>query len=96
MQGLDRTTNGQSPTLHPPTDGSALARLGSALLRALSAARNRFGAAGIAHARRCRLDQVSPEILRDIGISREDATGVKSQQPELPFFMQSGFGGRRG
>lgn len=32
--------------------------------------------------------------FRDAGLSRDDATGIGSYHPELPFFMQSGFGQR--
>lgn len=33
-------------------------------------------------------------IARDTGMSAEDATGIRAYQPDLPFFMQSGFGKR--
>ena len=33
-------------------------------------------------------------VFRDAGRSRDDATGIGSHQPKLPFFMQSGFGKR--
>jgi uncharacterized protein YjiS (DUF1127 family) len=68
------------------------ARLARLLMRTLWAARPRPGAVTTAHARRCMLDGLSPGILRDIGITREDAAGIASRQAELPFFMQSGFG----
>jgi hypothetical protein len=45
----------------------------------------------------CRLHRgVSDRDLRDAGLSREQALGVANHQPDLPFFMQPGFGGRRG
>lgn len=32
--------------------------------------------------------------FHDAGLSRDDALGIGSYHPELPFFMQSGFGRR--
>ena len=45
----------------------------------------------IAHARRAELVQIDASTCRDICLSAEDATGISSYQPDLPFFMQSGF-----
>ena len=45
-----------------------------------------------AHARRCTLDSLTQADVRDMGLAREDATGIPTIQPDLPFFMQSGFG----
>ena len=45
-----------------------------------------------AHACRRTLDAVTAADVRDMGLAREDATGIPTMQPELPFFMQSGFG----
>lgn len=36
--------------------------------------------------------RLSAADCRDIGLSAEDATGVASYRPDLPFFMQPGFG----
>ena len=57
----------------------------------------RSHAAGIdaAHAARRQRDCLPADFSRDTGMSIEDATGLGSWQPELPFFMQSGFGTRR-
>jgi uncharacterized protein YjiS (DUF1127 family) len=38
---------------------------------------------------------VSDRDLRDAGLSREEALGVSNHQPDLPFFMQPGFGADR-
>ena len=45
-----------------------------------------------AHAQRCELVSLPQDVLRDTGLSPEDATGIVSHQPDLPFFMQDGFG----
>ena len=45
-----------------------------------------------AHARRCELANLPQNVMSDTGLSPEDATGIASYQPDLPFFMQSGFG----
>lgn len=44
-----------------------------------------------------RLAELRPETLRDTGLSADDLTGVATHDPDLPFFLQSGFGraGRR-
>ncbi len=47
-----------------------------------------------AHASRCTLASLAEEIFHDTGIDPSDATGIASCQPDLPFFMQSGFGKR--
>ena len=47
-----------------------------------------------AQARRCALASLPQDILSDTGLSPEDATGIASHQPDLPFFMQNGFGRR--
>lgn len=45
-----------------------------------------------AHAKRCELASLPQDVLRDTGLSSEDAAGIASYQPDLPFFMQDGFG----
>jgi hypothetical protein len=57
-------------------------------------ARARPDALAAAHARRCALESITPADVRDIGMAREDATGMPTRQPDLPFFMQSGFGSK--
>ena len=47
-----------------------------------------------AHARRCELASLPQDVLSDTGLSPDDATGIASHQPDLPFFMQDGFGRR--
>jgi hypothetical protein len=39
--------------------------------------------------------EVSDRDIRDAGMSREEVLGVANHQPDLPFFMQPGFGGHR-
>ncbi len=45
-----------------------------------------------AHIRRCELESLPQDVLRDTGMSPEDATGIARYQPDLPFFMQNDFG----
>ena len=45
-----------------------------------------------AYARRCALASVPQDLLRDTGLCPEDAIGIARHQPDLPFFMQDGFG----
>ena len=47
-----------------------------------------------AHARRHELASLPKDIQRDTGLSPEEATGISSFQPDLPFFLQRGFGHR--
>ncbi len=47
-----------------------------------------------AHAARCNLASFSAKEIQDTDIDPSDATGIASWQPDLPFFMQSGFGRR--
>ena len=60
----------------------------------LVALREGLQRAGSAHARRAALDAMPSELLRDTGLTPEAATGNPRHQPDLPFFMQSGFGRR--
>ena len=46
------------------------------------------------HQRRLGYAEVSAEVQRDISLSSEEATGLSSHQPDLPFYMQTGFGRR--
>lgn len=45
----------------------------------------------IAHSRNADLAKLDALCCSDIGMSAPDATGISSYQPDLPFFMQSGF-----
>jgi hypothetical protein len=45
-----------------------------------------------AHALRCHRASFLVEGNQDTGIDPSDATGIAAWQPDLPFFMQSGFG----
>lgn len=59
----------------------------------------RIAAAAIARAERSKHRRLGfaflpPEVLQDIAMSAEEATGQGSYRPDLPFFMQPGFGRR--
>lgn len=58
------------------------------------AARTFLHRAELAHASRCKLASVSAKVVQDTGLDPSDATGIAPWQPDLPFFMQSGFGQR--
>ncbi|TGD64179.1 hypothetical protein EYC08_12250 [Tabrizicola sp. WMC-M-20] len=45
-----------------------------------------------AHALRCELASLPQDVMSDTGLSPEDTTDIASHQPDLPFFMQNGFG----
>ena len=45
----------------------------------------------LAHARRAGYKHITDEIRRDIGLPPEGIAGQPAHQPDLPFFMQSGF-----
>jgi uncharacterized protein YjiS (DUF1127 family) len=54
--------------------------------------RSHFAHLQMARAGQARLTALSPETLRDTGLSPEDLTGAPSHDPALPFFMQAHFG----
>ena len=58
----------------------------------LGATRRSAQKAEAAHASRCIRESFATEEFQDTGIDPSDATGIASWQPDLPFFMQSGFG----
>jgi hypothetical protein len=64
----------------------------SRIAAALGANRASVQKAETAHASRCKLASYAAEDFRDTGVDPSDATGIASWQPDLPFFMQSGFG----
>ena len=47
---------------------------------------------GTAQALRCKLASLPPDTLRDTGLTPQDVSGISAWQPDLPFFMQNGFG----
>jgi hypothetical protein len=53
-----------------------------------------LGAAARAHERRCACEALGADTMRDTGLPPEVASGMQAWQPDLPFFMQSGFGKR--
>jgi hypothetical protein len=57
-----------------------------------SASRTSLHKVEVAHISRCDLASFSAEEFQDTRIDPSDATGIPSWQPDLPFFMQSGFG----
>lgn len=92
MHGIDPTAT-THPHVRQPTspDQSVLVnliRLWRALWRPEPALHDAVAAA---HSRRRTLEGVTPADVRDMGLAREDATGIPTWQPDLPFFMQSGF-----
>ena len=58
----------------------------------LGASRRPAQKAEAAHASRCIRASFTAEAFQDTGIDPSDATGIPSWQPDLPFFMQRGFG----
>jgi hypothetical protein len=58
------------------------------------ALRTRLGAAARAHERRRMFEAVGADVLRDAGLPPDTATGLSGWDPDLPFFMQPGFGRR--
>jgi hypothetical protein len=71
----------------PPGRGALWAAIRAALADAWTRAER-------SHHRRLGFALLSPEILRDIRLPAEEATGLPSRQADLPFFMQTGFGRR--
>jgi hypothetical protein len=69
-------------------DGSAGRMLG----RIVGLVRHRFGRAARAQERRRAGEAVGADTMRDTGVAPEMATGIRTWQADLPFFMQSGFG----
>lgn len=61
----------------------------AAVLGAIRAFRHR---ADVAHTARCTRAAFGAQNVQDSGLDPSDATGIASWQPDLPFFMQSGFG----
>ncbi len=64
------------------------------LTRWLAAASAKARRTDAAHARCRTLESVPPDLFRDTGLTPEDATDIRRHQPDLPFFMQAGFGDR--
>ena len=67
-------------------------RIGNRIAAVLAAPRRSRHRVEEAHAARCTLASFSGAEFQDTGIDPSDATGIPSWQPDLPFFMQSGFG----
>jgi len=60
----------------------------------LGATRNSVRKVDVAHASRCNRAAFLAGDFQDTSIDPSDATGIASWQPDLPFFMQNGFGRR--
>lgn len=54
-----------------------------------------LGASARAHDRRRASEAVGADTMRDTGMDPETASGIRTYQADLPFFMQSGFGKRQ-
>jgi hypothetical protein len=81
----------------PATPMEMLETLGHSITRIAvfpGAVRTFLHRAELAHVSRCNLASVSAMVVRDSGLDPSDATGIAAWQPDLPFFMQSGFGQR--
>ena len=68
------------------------ARLTTPIAAILSATHAALRKVETAHAARCHRAAFSAQEARDSGLDASDATRIASWQPDLPFFMQSGFG----
>jgi hypothetical protein len=71
-----------------------IARNSGTALRFLDRFRRHFSRLDAAMQGQSRLSGITAETLSDTGRSAEDLTGVRSHDPALPFFFQSGFGQR--
>ena len=71
---------------------SSFRRFTIRITAALRAARAPLRKLDLSHAARCHHAAFAAEEARDTGMDASDATGIESWQPDLPFFMQSGFG----
>ena len=58
------------------------------------ALRSRLGAAARAHERRRMFEAAGEDVMRDTRVPPDTATGLSGWEPDLPFFMQPGFGRR--
>lgn len=54
----------------------------------------RLGAAARAHERRRMFEAAGEDVMRDTRVPPDTATGLSGWEPDLPFFMQRGFGRR--
>jgi hypothetical protein len=85
MKDNAMTRFAHSDVFHPSASGSV--RLGL-----IARLRSHLALLQVARAGQARLTALSPEMLRDTGLSPEDLTGAPSHDPALPFFMQAHFG----
>ncbi len=77
---------------HPRTARESLCTAcAAALARVAATAAAAFAWAERSQHRRLGFAFLPPEVLRDIRMSAEEATGLPSHRPDLPFFMQPGF-----
>lgn len=85
------STDKHSPTMPLPL-ADKIRRFKGRIAAGLAAARTSRKKVEEAHAARSTLASFSDAEFRDTCIDPSDATGIPSSQPDLPFFMQSGFG----
>lgn len=81
-------------TLSAPTALNKFEHFLARLAAGFGATRKSLNAVDKAHASRRSLATFTAEEFEDTGVDPSDATGIASWQPDLPFFMQSGFGQR--
>jgi hypothetical protein len=67
-------------------------RLPAWIAAAFHAGRRSLRKAEAAQSSRCIRESFAAEEFQDTGIDPSDATGIGSWQPDLPFFMQQGYG----
>ena len=81
-------------TLSDATSATFLPRSGWSFSGLTTILRPALIRAKTAHTLRHELSCLPQEIARDSGLCPEDVTGISTWQPDLPFFMQNGFGRR--
>lgn len=81
----------QSPA-RPMFSVGTFKRFRTLIAAVLAAARASRQKVDDAHAARCTLASFAKAEFEDTGVDPSDATGISPWQPNLPFFMQSGFG----
>lgn len=71
-----------------------IARNSGTALRFMDRLRRHFSRLDAAMQGQSRLSVITADTVSDTGLPAEDLTGVRSHDPALPFFFQSGFGQR--
>jgi hypothetical protein len=96
------TKDGRPANVHASSEANAwekpievldkFVRFATWIAAVLRGTRARLHKVEVANATRCNLASFSAEEFQDTGIDPSDAAGIASWQPDLPFFMQTGFG----